>query len=126
MTMSTAIVTGASRGFGHALTAALARDGWTVIATGRAPARLEATRAIDPDRIVVVRGDVRNPQHQKELVAAAEAASGLHLLIHTASALGPSPPPFVEELAPVELTRIFDVNVVAPLALTQTALPLLR
>jgi NAD(P)-dependent dehydrogenase (short-subunit alcohol dehydrogenase family) len=124
--MSTAIVTGASRGFGHALTAALARDGWTVIATGRDADRLEATRLIDPDRIVVVRGDVRSPQHQKELVAAAEAAGGLDLLVHNASALGPSPLPFVEELAPVELTRIFDVNVVAPLALTQIALPLLR
>jgi NAD(P)-dependent dehydrogenase (short-subunit alcohol dehydrogenase family) len=124
--MSTAIVTGASQGFGHALTAALARDGWTVIATGRDTDRLEATRAIDPSRITIVRGDVRSPQHQKELLAAAEAAGGLDLLVHNASALGPSPLPFVEELAPQELTRIFDVNVVAPLALTQLALPLLR
>ena len=38
--MSTAIVTGASQGFGHALTAALARDGWTVVdwKTGALPA----------------------------------------------------------------------------------------
>jgi NAD(P)-dependent dehydrogenase (short-subunit alcohol dehydrogenase family) len=124
--MSTAIVTGGSQGFGRALTAALAREGWTVISTGRDPDRLETTRAIDPSRITVIRGDVRSAQHQRELVAAAEASGGLDLLVHNASALGPSPLPSVEELAPQELTRILDVNVVAPLALTQLALPLLR
>ncbi len=124
--MSTAIVTGGSRGFGHALTAALVREGWTVIATGRDTDRLAATRAIDPSRVVVLRGDVRSPQHQRQLVAAAEESGGLDLLVHNASALGPSPLPSIEELAPQELTRIFDVNVVAPLALTQLALPLLR
>ncbi len=124
--MSTAIVTGGSQGFGQALTAGLARDGWTVIATGRDADRLEATRAMDPSRVIVIRGDVRSPQHQRQLVAAAEGSGGLDLLVHNASALGPSPLPFVEELAPQELTRIFDVNVVAPLALTQLALPLLR
>jgi NAD(P)-dependent dehydrogenase (short-subunit alcohol dehydrogenase family) len=124
--MSTAIVTGGSRGFGHALTAALARHGWTVIATGRDPGRLEATRALDPSRITAIRGDVRDPEHQRELVAAAQRAGGLDLLVHNASTLGPSPLPAVADMAPQELSRIFDVNVVAPLALTRLALTLLR
>jgi NAD(P)-dependent dehydrogenase (short-subunit alcohol dehydrogenase family) len=124
--MSTAIVTGGSQGFGHALTAALAAEGWTVIATGRDPERLEATRRINPSRVIAIRGDVRDPAHQSEVIATAERAGGLDLLVHNASTLGPSPLPSVAGLAPHELTRIFDVNVVAPLALTRIALPLLR
>ncbi len=124
--MSTAIITGGSRGFGHALTAALARDGWSVIATGRDPAALETAHALDPARVTTICGDVRDQAHQREVVAAAERAGGLDLLVHNASTLGPSPLPSVANLAPQELTRIFDVNVVAPLALTRLALPLLR
>ena len=124
--MSTAIITGGSRGFGHALTAALARDGWTVIATGRDAEKLESARALDPARVITIRGDVRDPAHQSEIVAAAERADGLDLLVHNASTLGPSPLPAVARLAPAELARILDVNVVAPLALTRLALPLLR
>ncbi len=124
--MSTAIITGGSRGFGHALTAALARDGWTVIATGRDADQLETTRSIDPSRVITIRGDVRDPEHQRELVTTAGRAGGLDLLVHNASTLGPSPLPSVVNLPPQDLTRIFDVNVVAPLALTRLALPLLR
>ena len=124
--MSTAIITGGSRGFGYALTAALARDGWTVIATGRDPVALEAARHLHPTRVITIRGDVRDPHHQRDLVAAAEQAGGLDLLVHNASTLGPSPLPSVANLPPQELARIFEVNVVAPLALTRLALPLLR
>ncbi|HEX4016366.1 MAG TPA: SDR family NAD(P)-dependent oxidoreductase [Frankiaceae bacterium] len=124
--MSTAIITGGSRGFGHALTAALARDGWTVIATGRDTEALETAERLDPTRVVTIRGDVRDPAHQRALIAAAEHAGGLDLLVHNASTLGPSPLPAVANLAAQELTRIFDVNVIAPLALTRMALPLLR
>jgi NAD(P)-dependent dehydrogenase (short-subunit alcohol dehydrogenase family) len=124
--MSTTIITGGSRGFGHALTAALARDGWTVIATGRDADALETAHAFDPARVITIRGDVRDPAHQREIVTAAQRAGGLDLLVHNASTLGPSPLPAVANLTAQELTRIFDVNVVAALALTRLALPLLR
>jgi NAD(P)-dependent dehydrogenase (short-subunit alcohol dehydrogenase family) len=124
--MSTAIITGGSRGFGYALTAALTRAGWTVIATGRDADALEAARMLDPARVITIGGDVRDPGHQRALVATANQAGGLDLLVHNASTLGPSPLPSVANLAPQELARIFDVNVVAPLALTRLALPLLR
>jgi NAD(P)-dependent dehydrogenase (short-subunit alcohol dehydrogenase family) len=123
--MSTAIVTGASQGFGQALTAALVRDGWTVIATGRNAGRLATTKALDPRRVVTFRGDIRDPDHQDALIAAARDSGGLDLLVHNASTLGPSPLPPVEDLTPDELARIFAVNVLAPLALTRLALPLL-
>jgi NAD(P)-dependent dehydrogenase (short-subunit alcohol dehydrogenase family) len=123
--MSTAIITGASRGFGRALAAGLAARGWTVVAAGRDHDRLEETRQIDPRQIVTVRGDVRELDHQRALVETAYRAGGLDLLVHNASALGPSPLPTVSELAPSELSRVLAVNVLAPLTLTQLALPLL-
>ena len=39
--MSTAVVTGASRGLGRALSEGLARRGWSLIVDGRDPALLE-------------------------------------------------------------------------------------
>ncbi len=123
--MSTAIITGASRGFGRALSAGLASRGWTVIAAGRNRDRLDATRGMDPSHILTVRGDIRDLDHQRALVEAAGRGGGLDLLVHNASALGPSPLPPIDELAPAELSRVLAVNVVAPLTLTQLALPLL-
>ena len=101
------------------------RDGWTVIATGRDTDRLAATEDLDPAHLVTLRGDVREPEHQRALITAADRSGGLDLLVHNASTLGPSPLPSVASLPPQELTRIFDVNVLAPLALTRLALPLL-
>ena len=43
--MSTAIVTGASKGLGRALTDGLARRGWSLIVDGRDPVLLEQARA---------------------------------------------------------------------------------
>jgi NAD(P)-dependent dehydrogenase (short-subunit alcohol dehydrogenase family) len=123
--MSTALVTGASRGFGHALAAGLVATGWTVIATGRAADRLEKTRDLDRSHVITLRGDVRDHDHQLSLIEAARRAGGLDLLVHNASTLGPSPLPAARQLAPQELSRILAVNVVAPLALTRLALPLL-
>lgn len=123
--MSTAIITGASQGFGHALAAALAADGWMVIATGRDAGRLGATRELSPRRIHTVRGDVRDPAHQCAIVEAAHRAGGLDLLVHNASSLGPSPLPAVASLEPAQLSRLYDTNVTAPLSLTRLALPLL-
>jgi NAD(P)-dependent dehydrogenase (short-subunit alcohol dehydrogenase family) len=123
--MSTAIVTGASQGFGRALSAGLASRGWTVIAAGRNRDRLDATRGMDPSHILTVRGEIRDLDHQRALVEAAGRNGGLDLLVHNASALGPSPLPHIDELAPAALSRVLAINVIAPLTLTRLALPLL-
>jgi NAD(P)-dependent dehydrogenase (short-subunit alcohol dehydrogenase family) len=124
--MSTALITGASRGFGQALATELADQGWTVIATGRNTGRLDDTRRRHSSRIITVRGDIRDHDHLRAAVAAAKDTGGLDLLVHNASALGGSPLPTLTELDPAELARIYAVNVVAPLVLTQLALPLLQ
>jgi NAD(P)-dependent dehydrogenase (short-subunit alcohol dehydrogenase family) len=121
--MAVALVTGATRGFGHALATALLDEGWEVIVTGRDSARLAELAKLAPGRVVTVPGDVSEPEHQDALVAAARRASGLDLVVHNASELGPSPLPAVADLDPAQFARILEVNVVAPLAITQQLLP---
>jgi NAD(P)-dependent dehydrogenase (short-subunit alcohol dehydrogenase family) len=58
-------------------------------------------------------------------MAAAEDLGGLDLLVNNASELGPSPLPALSDLPLAALERIFAVNVLAPLALVQAALPML-
>jgi NAD(P)-dependent dehydrogenase (short-subunit alcohol dehydrogenase family) len=118
--MSTGIVTGASRGLGLALGRALSERGWNLVVDARTPGPLEAALAAVP-RVVTVAGDVSDPDHRRALV---EAAGGsIDLLVNNASALGPSPQPPLGAYPLDVLRRVYEVNVVAPLALVQLALP---
>ena len=89
-----ALVTGGSAGLGRALVIALHDRGWTVVTDGRDATRLaEATR--DLDNVAAVPGDIAEPDHRAELVAAVRRLNGpdagLDLLVHNASTLGPLP-----------------------------------
>jgi NAD(P)-dependent dehydrogenase (short-subunit alcohol dehydrogenase family) len=123
MTNATAIVTGAGQGFGLALTASLAARGTTVIACARDADRLHAATASLPG-VVALAGDVTDPAFRAELVAAADGH--LDLLVHNAGELGPSPLPTLERYPLDALRGVLETTVLAPLALTQLALPLLR
>ena len=114
------IVTGASRGLGLALTRALAERGWRLVVDARGADALE--RAVDGlDGVVAIAGDVANPEHRNRLVAAAGAP--LDLLVNNASTLGSTPLPALGEYGLEELRRVYEVNVLAPLALVQLAMP---
>ena len=120
----TAIVTGGSRGLGRALAHGLAEGGWRVIIDGRDPDALAEARWSLPADTVAIPGDVTDPAHRAELVSA--AGERLDLLVHNAGILGASPLPPLSAYPLDALREVFEVNVVAPLALTQLALPLLR
>jgi NAD(P)-dependent dehydrogenase (short-subunit alcohol dehydrogenase family) len=126
--MRVAIITGASRGLGRALAAALAERGWGLVLTARGAAALEETaRALGGrTRVVALPGDVTAEAHRAALVAAAQGLGGLDLLVNNASALGAEPlVPLAEQ--PLEgLREALETNLVAPLGLVQRALPLLR
>src|SRR5579875_3612076 len=88
----TAIVTGASRGFGRALTADLAAAGWRVVIDGRDRDALETTAR--RTGAIPVAGDVTDPSHRDELVSVAAHPSGsIDLLVNNASTLGAAPLP---------------------------------
>jgi NAD(P)-dependent dehydrogenase (short-subunit alcohol dehydrogenase family) len=128
--MSTAIVTGASRGFGYELAAALARRGWDLVIDARDGTDLAAAAAgldaLGPGRLVFVVGDVSDRLHASHLVDAAVGLGEFELLVNNASILGPSPQPFLADYPIVTLEEVFRVNVLAPVSLVQMALPHLR
>ncbi len=125
--MANAIITGGSRGLGLALARRLSADGWGVVVDGRdAEALHDAAAGLGPGPVEAIVGDVTDARHRAALVEAAGRLGGLDLLVNNASTLGPTPLPRIVELAPADLGEIFTVNVLAPLALIQLALPLLE
>jgi NAD(P)-dependent dehydrogenase (short-subunit alcohol dehydrogenase family) len=123
-----AIVTGGSRGLGKELARALLEHGLHVIIDGRDAAVLEATRAeLAPlGNLTAMAGDVSDKAHAHALIAAADAIGRLDLLVNNASTLGDVPLPRIDELAHDTFSRLFDVNVYAPIHLSQHALRLMR
>ena len=120
-----AIVTGASRGLGLALARALAARGYRLVIDARGADALERARAelAHHTRVDALVGDVSDPHHRAALVTA--AGDRVDLLVNNASRLGPSPQPPLHAYPLDELERVFAVNVIAPLALAQLALPLM-
>jgi NAD(P)-dependent dehydrogenase (short-subunit alcohol dehydrogenase family) len=123
--MSTAIITGGSRGFGLALATDLVRDGWNVVIDGRDADAVHAAAEHLGPRAIPVPGDVTDPTHRAALVAAAWELGRLDLLVNNASELGPSPLPTLRHHPLDALEHLYRVNVIAPLGLVQEALPLL-
>lgn len=128
--MSTAIVTGASRGFGFELAADLARRGWNLVIDARDSTDLAAAAAgldtLGPGRLVFVVGDVSDRLHSSHLVEAAVGLGEFELLVNNASILGPSPQPVLGDYPIGTLEEVFRVNFLAPILLIQLALPHLR
>ena len=127
--MPVAIITGASKGLGRALAEALAARGWDLVLDARTVEILKETAAAltrHGTRVTALPGDVTDPVHRSELVAAAWRLGGVDLLVNNASALGAEPLVRLEGLSLDGLRRALEVNVVAALGLVQEALPLLR
>jgi NAD(P)-dependent dehydrogenase (short-subunit alcohol dehydrogenase family) len=122
--MSVALITGASRGLGQALARELSARGWSLILDARGAQALgETVSSLHGAPVVAVVGDVSSPDHRAELAAAVAQAGRLDLLVNNASHLGPSPQPELAEYPLDELARVYEVDVLAPVALTQLALP---
>jgi NAD(P)-dependent dehydrogenase (short-subunit alcohol dehydrogenase family) len=129
MSTSTVLITGASRGLGRALATGLARAGFALIIDARDAAALDAVARdlrAGGAAVTAIAGDVTDPAHRAALAQAAEAAGRLDVLVNNAGTLGASPLPALADYPPDELRAAFEVNVVAPVALTQLLLPLLR
>lgn len=117
-------MTGASSGVGAAVAKALAARGSRVLATARRADRLAALAAgSDDPPILVIAGDVTDPAFRRRLVAdAKDRLGGLDVVVAAAGsgAIGE-----FRAAAPDTLTRILDVDFVAPAELVRCCLPLL-
>jgi NAD(P)-dependent dehydrogenase (short-subunit alcohol dehydrogenase family) len=118
--MPVALITGASLGLGRALATELARRGWSLVVDARRADLLDAlTRAMPPGSVTALPGDVADPLHRAELLSAVEGHGRLDLLVNNASCLGPSPLPLLRDYPLDRLATVYEVDVLAPLALLQ-------
>jgi NAD(P)-dependent dehydrogenase (short-subunit alcohol dehydrogenase family) len=119
-----ALVTGASQGLGLAVAEVLADRGWAIVIDARRADRLEAAAASLPTRtsVTALAGDITDAHHRDQLVAAVEKLGRLDLLVNNASTLGASPLPPLDTIDLDVLRLVYEVNVIAPLALIQPLL----
>jgi NAD(P)-dependent dehydrogenase (short-subunit alcohol dehydrogenase family) len=112
----TAVVTGTSSGLGRGVAERLVRLGWDVLGTVRGDV---SGLPFETVRCDVTEDDSVSRLGQHVL----ERWGHLDALVNNAGVALTGP---VEELAPAELRRHLDVNLVAPLALVRACLPALR
>jgi NAD(P)-dependent dehydrogenase (short-subunit alcohol dehydrogenase family) len=118
-----ALITGGSRGLGAALGRALARRGARVVlvARGREPlaAVVDEIRAAGGEAHALV-ADVGDKDAIYPLAGTAAGLVGpIELLIHDASALGPTPLRELLDTACEDLERVLAVNLIGPFRLTK-------
>jgi NAD(P)-dependent dehydrogenase (short-subunit alcohol dehydrogenase family) len=118
--MPVALITGASLGLGRALASELTRRGWSVVADGRRADLLDDLAAgLAAGSVTALPGDVADPAHRVALLAAVQRNGRLDLLVNNASRLGPSPLPHLRDYPLDQLAAVYEIDVLAPIALIQ-------
>lgn len=122
--MKTALVTGATSGFGRATARKLAVSGWQVVATGRRAERLRALQDEVGDTLHPAAFDIRDEAAMRAaLDALPERFGGIDLLVNNAGlALGTAP---AQRADPAQWRQMIDTNVTALAMLTHALLPVL-
>jgi NAD(P)-dependent dehydrogenase (short-subunit alcohol dehydrogenase family) len=118
-----AMVTGASRGLGRALSEQLAQAGARVVLVARSEPELtrvaEGIRADGGEAYGLV-ADVSRKEDVYPLAGAAAALVGpIDLLVHNASSLGPTPLRLLLDTECEDLSRVLETNLIGPFRLSK-------
>ena len=119
----TALITGATSGFGAAAARRFVAAGWRVVATGRRADRLQAlVDELGADHVHAAVFDMRDAQAMAAALAALpEAFAGIDLLVNNAGlAQGTLP---AQQASLDDWQRMIDTNVTALVTLTRQLLP---
>jgi NAD(P)-dependent dehydrogenase (short-subunit alcohol dehydrogenase family) len=120
-----ALVTGAGRGLGRVVALALAADGWTIVATGRDQAAIDAVAAEAGDGHLALACDVTDPDRVRALFDEVEHRLGrLDLLFNNAGVAARGVP--MEELSADEWRRVVDTNLSGAFYCAQQAMRLMK
>ena len=123
------LLTGASGGIGRAVADSLLQAGAALLLVGRSPAKLAAQthelgqrHGVEPARLRWVATDLAQAERLRPLAEIA-ADWGCNVLVHGAGA-----PSFgrLETLEPTAIRQLLDINLLAPMLLSQALLPHLR
>ena len=123
----TALITGAGRGIGRAIALGLADGGAGVILLARTARQLEETRdllrqqGVPAGRISLLAVDLADEKDRSRATAAVLAAGRVDILVNNAATVEPLGPTI--DIQAADLRLAFEVNVVAPAALTAAVLP---
>lgn len=122
------LITGASRGLGRALALEFARRGTNLVLNSRSSSaseletiRLEAQAA--GAQVLTVEADVSDRADVERLASQALACFGhVDVLINNASALGPTPMPYLSDYPIESFDGVVRTNLVGPFLLTRSLL----
>ena len=128
LTGKTALVTGAGRGIGRAVALGLASAGTGVILLARSGDQLAQTQAMllsgqgaAAGRVEIIVADLADEEQRARAAAIALGTARVDILVNNAATVEPLGPTAAVPAA--ELRRAFELNVVAPAALTSAVLP---
>jgi 3-oxoacyl-[acyl-carrier protein] reductase len=121
----TALITGASRGIGKAIAETFVAHGAAVVLVARSEAVLELAESLRQGggKATAVRGDVTDSATVKECLSACRAQGRLDVLVNNA---GVMPLALLGMISVEDSRKLFDVNVVAPINLTQVAARMMK
>ena len=126
-----ALITGASQGLGRQLAIEFAREGAAALSiVARSPEKLkeveERVRKIAPStRVLAIAADLQRQEEIERMVAAtlSEFDGRLDVLVNNASAIGPTPLPYLLDYPLEDFRSVLDTNLIAPFLLIKKALP---
>jgi len=120
-----AVITGASRGLGRALALAFAREGADLVLNAREGSRADLVGVAREAEaagasVLVVEADVSRRADVERLAALAlDRFSRVDVLVNNASALGPTPMPYLSDYPPDAWEQVLRTNITGPFLLTR-------